>query len=278
MIDLHIHSKLSTGELSVNEIFDKTKDLQIFSIVDNEHCLAYTDIDLVTHTNLVTGVVFTTSIDGQLVNIIGYEVNPKIINNYYYDNYSKEAIEKNEYKLFAKLQAVMKTNNIKLSDDLQLSLVEKGVSKKLIFYNAQKHNDDFPFLNYHNFYRSGLSNPFSPYFVDETDLHPSLEEIITLIKDAGGLAFLAHPYEYEVNVDQLIDRVIPYGIDGIEVFHPTAAIYQSLKLLDICSKYNLYASAGSDFRKSRYNFPIGINLHHNMFDLDSFKWLSKYID
>lgn len=276
MIDLHIHSKLSNGELSVDEILGKSQDLDIFSITDSEHCLAYKDINLLEHEKLVTGVIFTSSIDGMLINLIGYEVNPTIINNYYYENNSKEVIEKNEYKVFQSLQDIMKNNGMTLSEDLQLSLVEKGISKKLVFFNAQKHNENFPFLNYHNFYRNGLSNPFSDYFLDEREMHPSIDTVFNLIKDAGGLVFLAHPYEYEVNVDTLIDKLIPYGLDGLEAFHPSAAVRQSLKLLDICEKYNLYASAGSEFRKARYHYPLGVNLHHNIFDLDSFKWLKKY--
>ncbi|NLC34231.1 MAG: hypothetical protein GX760_03075 [Erysipelothrix sp.] len=276
MIDLHIHSKLSSGELTVDEIFEKAKKLEVFSIVDNDHCLAYENIDLVKHDNLVSGVVFTTVIDGLLIDIIGYEVNPKIINNFYYAHYTKEAVEKNEYKLYDQLQKVMHKNNIVLGDDLQLTLVEKGISKKLVYFNAKKNNPDFPFLNYNNFYRNGLSNPFSDYFIDESESLIPLKDIVNLIKEAGGLVFLAHPYEYGVNVDDLIQKLIPLGLDGLEVFHTKAAIYQSLKLLDIAEHYNLYASAGSDFTKARYYYPIGINLHFNTLNTAPFRWLSKY--
>lgn len=276
MIDLHIHSRLSIGELTVEELIERAKDLSAFSIVDNEHCLAYNDIDLVEHSNLVTGVTFTTSIDGQIINIIGYEVNPKEINNYYYERYSKENIESIEYKLFNSLIEIMEKNNIKLSDNIQLTLVEKGVSKKLVYYDAVKNNPDFPFLSYHNFFRDGLSNPFSEYFLNESTTLPPIEEIFDVIRQAGGLVFLAHPYDYGVNVEPLINKLIPLGLDGIEVFHSTAAIRQSLKLLNICEDNSLYASAGSDFRKERYHIPIGLNLHHKIFEKDSFKWLIKY--
>ena len=276
MIDLHIHSKFSIGELSVEEIIEKTKDMKVFSIVDNDHCLTYNKLDLLDHKNLVTGVVFTTAIDSQLINLIGYEVNPKTINDFYYEHYSKEIIEKNEYKLFSSLISIMEKNNIKLSDDIQLSLVEKGISKKLVYYDAKKNNENFPFLSYHNFYRDGLSNPFSDYFLNESELLPDIHTIIDTIKDAGGQVFLAHPYEYGVSVDTLIEKLIPLGLEGIEVFHPSAAIRQSLKLLDICEANNLNASAGSDFRKARYMIPMGINTHHKMFEKESFKWLHKY--
>lgn len=278
MIDLHIHSRLSIGEYTSIQLLDKIKEknLEVFSITDNEHCLAYSDFDMSDYPNLVTGSIFTTSIDGLIINIIGYEVNPIIVNDFYFEKYGKVNIEKQEYKFFDKLVQIMKDNKIKLSDNLQLSLVEKGVSKKLVYYDALKNNPDFEFSSYTEFYRNGLSNPFSPFFLDEADIHPSLDEILALIKKAGGLAFLAHPYEYAVKVDNLIKKLVDRGIDGLEVFHPSAALRQSLKLIDLCSEYNLHASGGSDFRKNRYNIPIGVNVHPKLFKRSCFKWLNKY--
>lgn len=276
MIDLHIHSKYSIGELSVDEILEQTQDLRLFSIVDNDHCLAYNNLDLKDYPQMITGTVFTTTIDSQIINILGYEVNPKMINDFYYNHYGKDAIEKIEYKLFDALIQIMEKNNIVLSDDIQLTLVERGVSKKLVYYDAKKNNEDFPFLTYQNFYRDGLSNPFSDYFLNESEMLPNIKDVIDIIKQSGGLVFLAHPYEYGIKVDPLIEKLIPLGLEGIEVFHPSAAIRQSLKLIDICESNNLHASGGSDFRKARYHIPIGINTHHNMLDMNCFKWMKKY--
>lgn len=279
MIDLHLHTRLSIGEYNVHEMLEVVKDLdiEIFSITDNEHCLAYTDFDMAKYPNLVTGTIFTTSIDGLIINIIGYEVNPSIINQFYFQKNSKVNIEKQEYQFFDRLIKIMKDNKIKLSDDIQLSLVEKGISKKLVFYDAQKNNPDFPFTSYYEFYRNGLSNPYSTYFLNEGKSHPSLKEVLDVIKKAGGRAFLAHPYEYGVEVDTLIDKLVIEGIDGIEVFHPSAAMRQSLKLIEICKENNLRASGGSDFRKKRYHIPIGISVHQRLFKAKCFDWLNKYI-
>ena len=278
MIDLHLHTKLSIGENSPDELIELAKEnnLEVFSITDNDHCLAYQGLDLNKYPNLVTGAIFTTSIEGLLVNIIAYEVNPSIINEFYYKRYSTENIEKQETRFFEQLLEIMKKNNVKLSENLKLTLVEKGISKKLVFYDAQKNNPDFPFISYRDFYRNGLSNPFSSFYLDEASIHPSLNKILSLIKKAGGKAFLAHPYEYGIKVEGLIDKLVDEGIDGLEVFHPSAALRQSLKLLNICKKENLLASGGSDYRKARYHIPIGVNIHSKLYEDDSFLWLNKY--
>lgn len=279
MIDLHVHTRLSIGEYTPTEIIEKFKEknIDIFSIVDNEHCLAYSDIDMTKYPNLVSGTIFTTSIDGLIINILGYEVNPKIINDYHYEHFGKSNIEKIEYQLFDTLIKIMERNNVKLSENIQLSLVEKGVSKKLVYYDAIKNNPNFKFFTYSDFYRNGLSNPYSEFFLNESELLPSIKDIFDLIKKAGGKIFLAHPYEYNINVDTLIDKLIPLGLDGIEVFHPSAALRQSLKLIDICERNQLLASGGSDFRKSRYQIPIGIHTKKDLCSLSSFSWLRKYL-
>lgn len=278
MIDLHIKTKLSNGEYNSKELLSiiDNLNLQIFSITDDDHCLAYTDLTLAKHPHLITGVVFTTSIDGLFINIIGYEVNPIIINQFYYDRYSKDSIEKREYIYFNKLTSLMKKNNVAISPRLELSLIEKGISKKTVYYDAKKNNPDFPFDTFKDFFRDGLSNPFSNYFLDESEIHPCLADVLNVIEKAGGQAFLAHPYDYGVDVDSLIEKLIIEGIDGIEVFHPSAAMRQSLKLIDICLKNDLRASGGSNFKHSRYHIPLGINVHEKLFDYKCFDWLEKY--
>lgn len=278
MIDLHIHTRLSIGENNVNEMLELIKEanLDVYSITDNEHCLAYNDFDMAKHPSLVTGVIFTTSIDGLLIDIIGYEVNPLIINNFYFEKYSKVNIEKQETQLLDKLIQIMKKNKFEVSEDIQLTLVEKGISKKLVYYDALKNNEDFPFLSYREFYRNGLSNPFSKFFLNEATTYPSLKEVLSVIKNAGGKAFLGHPYEYGVKVDSLIEKLVEEGVEGIEVFHPSCALRQSLKLINICKDNKLLASGGSDYRKARYHIPIGINVHPKLFDSKCFEWLNKY--
>ena len=80
----------------------------------------------------------------------------------------------------------------------------------------------------------------------------SPKEIIEEIHNAGGLAFLAHsliyawgdlPRQLEV-VKEFINE---YDIDGLECNHSLFSTEGTEKLLEICDKYNLYKSGGSDY-------------------------------
>lgn len=58
------------------------------------------------------------------------------------------------------------------------------------------------------FFRKGLSNPESEWFLDEGRTYPKLNDVINLIHKADSIAFLAHPYEYGFeNFDDLFETI-----------------------------------------------------------------------
>lgn len=75
--------------------------------------------------------------------------------------------------------------------------------------------------------------------------YPETDEVIRQIHDAGGVAVLAHPGLSGI-LDNIKD-IVSLGIDGIEVWHPSANEEAVNSLLDIASKYDLVPTGGSDF-------------------------------
>ena len=73
---------------------------------------------------------------------------------------------------------------------------------------------------------------------------------IKLIKEANGLAVLAHPITIKKSpeaLDDLIGQLVSHGLDGIEVYHSEHSSQQSEEYLKLANKYNLLISAGSDY-------------------------------
>ena len=64
-------------------------------------------------------------------------------------------------------------------------------------------------------------------------------------RDAGGIAVLAHPAFYD-NFDE-IEKYRNMGLDGIEVWHPSASKEQIDKLTAYCKTTGLLMTGGSDF-------------------------------
>lgn len=75
--------------------------------------------------------------------------------------------------------------------------------------------------------------------------HPEPKEILEAIHDAGGIAVLAHPALYG-NME-LLDELIREGLDGIEVWHPSADAETVERLHKIAKKNGLLMTGGSDF-------------------------------
>jgi len=76
---------------------------------------------------------------------------------------------------------------------------------------------------------------------------PTAGQAIELIRDAGGVAVVAHPYwdiEASHEVDDLIRSVNP---DGVEAFYPTHTKEQTAHLLELCEELGLVPTASSDY-------------------------------
>ena len=69
--------------------------------------------------------------------------------------------------------------------------------------------------------------------------YPDVKEVIDEIHGAGGIAVLAHP--------AFLDNFDEIGLDGIEVWHPSATDADIEMLGSICKKHKLLMTGGSDF-------------------------------
>lgn len=70
-------------------------------------------------------------------------------------------------------------------------------------------------------------------------------EAVRLIKEAGGVAVLAHPSGYG-NMD-LIPELLDSGLDGLEAWHPSHDNESVKLILSLAVKHGLLVTGGSDF-------------------------------
>lgn len=102
-------------------------------------------------------------------------------------------------------------------------------------------------------------SPGLPGYVEREFLSPAL--CIQTIKEAGGAAVLAHPTLYDLNMPQLeelVEELIPYGLDGIECFYSTYTPEQTRAISALAEKYHLLPSGGSDFHgKNKPDIHLG---------------------
>lgn len=76
---------------------------------------------------------------------------------------------------------------------------------------------------------------------------PTAEQAIELIRAAGGLAVIAHPYWDLSEPAEVEDLVRSLGADGVETFYPSHSREQTEHLLALCDELDLVPTASSDY-------------------------------
>ena len=87
------------------------------------------------------------------------------------------------------------------------------------------------------------------------------KDVIDVIHKSGGLAFLAHPFEYRLDdTIRFIDELRKESeLDGIECFHPSADEDKMNILVEYAKNNNLYISGGSDYHgRKKPDIKVGI--------------------
>ena len=99
-----------------------------------------------------------------------------------------------------------------------------------------------------------LFSPESEHNIIVKPDYAPVEEVIEAVHAAGGIAVLAHPVMYRD--ETVAERLTALGLDGLEVWHPSAAKEDSDRLYAFCKKNKLLMTGGSDFRGMYNRTPL----------------------
>lgn len=255
-IDLHIHTNLSDGILSVEETLSiyKKEGFSIVSITDHDTIAGDSSARNFCHLNgieYITGVELTTFSRGEIpdiseyasVHFLGLGVDPLIISKEIDAVYQKR--QQNLFTITEMLKAdgfVLKESNFIKNGQI----VDRGaIAKELVscgYFKDKKEVFD-ELLNkdkYLSFCR--FSN--------------DMQATIDIIHSAGGLAIWAHPFDIthgrkislqEYQIESALPHLISYGLDGLETFYLSYSEERKSYLHKLTLQYSLLESLGSDF-------------------------------
>ncbi len=91
----------------------------------------------------------------------------------------------------------------------------------------------------------------------------SAREAIALVHGAGGVAVLAHPplstgVDAPGGIEAFVERLLPFGLDGLEIWHPGHKPGQIRRLRRLAREHDLLETGGSDFHgEERPGIQIG---------------------
>ncbi len=242
--NLHLHSTHSDGVYSPTELvtISKNEGYKALAITDHDTVSAYPELKIACEKEgmeCILGAEFTV-IEPTDFHIVGFGFNPE-----YPD--MKDYLEKMAYR---------QTDNTKKCFDNAVSL---GNIVGITWEEVLAYNTDIPWMCNNHVFRamkakglveeSDYMNWFNLNFSKQRGWYPPcynflpLEEMISLIKRAGGFAVCAHPSMRHL---EKIDMLLSAGIDGLEVLHPDLSYEEKQFSLDLCIKNNLFISGGSD--------------------------------
>lgn len=242
-VDLHCHSNHSDGTLTPQQLLHSAQEnnIEIFSITDHDSIDVYADLSFQeANIQLVTGVEFSTTWNNMGIHIVGLNFDLHCKNLLESISFQKnariqraKAISKKleKYGLYDafKILAEKTSNQIGRPDFAQL-LVDKGISKDC--------NHAF-----RKILGAGKIGDVKNHWLD-------MESVVKSIKNAGGIAVLAHPLKYKLTNTKLKKMIQDFkscGGQGLEVLSGFQTKDQIKFISQCCQQFELLASVGSDF-------------------------------
>lgn len=290
IIDLHVHTNCSDGELTPYEVIDEAvrNNVKYLSITDHDTVDAYSD-NLYSYArdkgiNLINGVEISTKNGATGIHVLGYNID--IYNKELKNKLFKLRNNRHDY-LFKVAQALeylgYKINVLELD---KIDAVTKAHISKDVIGNEDNHKlllDFFGHIPTYGEFIETIMNEGCPAYVKKESITP--KEAANLIRTAGGIVILAHPvaYFYEDNLDEsdidgIIKNMKPDGIETCYVYIDKNGIKHNdiEKWRKFAINRELKETIGSDFHKKDNIYPE-IGLFNEDIILDE-RYINSIID
>lgn len=243
--DLHCHTRLSDGSMGIEDIIALAKNKGVDTIAVTDHdCLAgNVRAKIIGERNGVKVIpgVELSAVDGEtgkFVHILCYLPDfPDRLEGLCHKN-SVARKRAGQYMMIKAAQRYPVTADIikkcasgstnLYKQHIMHALMECGISTSI--------------------YSDIYTELFSPESENNIIVNPAfadVAEVLEAVHAAAGIAVLAHPALYD-NFD-ILDKLVALGLDGVEVWHPTADKETIDKLYAYAKKNKLLMTGGSDF-------------------------------
>ena len=241
--DLHSHTTCSDGTLRPVDLAARAIEngVNALAITDHDTIAAYDQLTVPENLTLIPGIEFSTQWHGIGVHIVG--LNLKL---------ASDAIKTGvDFQLTAR-----RTRAEKIAERLEKAgLANALAGAKQHAGEAEISRPHFASYMVETGFSKNVEHAFKKYLGsgkpgDIKQLWAEPAQVITWIRDSGGVAVLAHPHKYRMTRTKLlalVDDFIAAGGQGIEVLSGSQGKDITEMLRDISLQKNLLASVGSDY-------------------------------
>ncbi len=248
-IDLHCHSYISDGELSPSDVVQLAHDngCQMLSLTDHDHLGGLAEAHEKARElgmTLINGVEASVTWRGKVVHIVGLNVDTN--NEVLQSNLAN--VRSGRIERLAAISEKLKKQGI---DGVYEGALAKSTNPEMVgrAHIARFLLEEGHVRNMQQAFKKYLGEGKSGYVKHEW---AALEDVVSWINGAGGVAVIAHPARYTMSATQmreLIQEFKDMGGKGIEVASGSHSVNEILNYALLAQRFEMHASIGSDFHK-----------------------------
>ncbi len=247
--DLHVHTNHSDGTESIETVFKRAKEkgIQVVAITDHDTVNHYDDIVQVAkkyQIETIRGVEMSCYDEevGKKIHIVGLWLNDDVS---HVEKLCQETLKCRDL-YHKKLIKQLNDKGYAISYNDAKSFSPYNIVFKIHIFLAlmKKYPNEMSMERYRELFAGQTSRD-----VDRQMGYINIQKGIDAIHKDGGIAILAHPCEYDNYTE--IEKYVKFGLDGIEISHPSMKEEDYPLTLSYAKKYKLLESGGSDFHDER---------------------------
>jgi predicted metal-dependent phosphoesterase TrpH len=249
-IDLHTHTTRSDGSSTPEELIElaSAKRARAVAITDHDTVAAIAEARAVADRcgiELVAGIEISAEYSPGTMHILGYCIDEESIVLAEKLDVLKLARETRNPRIASRLQS--------LGFDVDYGEVAQLAGNEIV---GRPH---FARVMVQKGYASSIQDAFDRFlkkdaaaYVEKARMSPA--DSIALIREAGGVAVLAHPYQLNLSsyelVDELVGELAQLGLDGVEAVYSRHNAAQRTSYAEIATRHRLLVTGGSDYHGS----------------------------
>lgn len=271
--DLHIRTNFSASaarDLNWEKVLQMCEkaNIQRISITDFDTCVFHVinkifDTSSLFSGKIITGMECDVCERGVTFELLAYNFEPFKTLDWSYRTYG--TLEDRQTKIKDILLEQAQRHNINATSKKKFN-GKVNFAHKYVYECLLEHKENEEFLNaYHiqsvtDFYILSTKNKNFPLYVNMNKVFPTVKKVVNFIHSVGGFTVLAQPCKAgnKTNLEFLLQTALKYGVDGVEVYHPSHTKEDIQYLLQFCKQHNLIVTGGSNFNGKPENNHVGI--------------------
>ena len=243
MIDLHSHTHASDGTFSPAELIAEARraGVRVLAMTDHDTLSGYDQalpLAREAGVELVCGIELSTKLHGHSVHLLGYFLEDGGLA---------------EFRAWTlEMQASRRDRNIRLVARLRELGLDITLEEAEARGRGMTGRPHFARLLLEKGYVATLQQAFDEYLDESAKGYvyrdePRFAEGVGRIRQAGGIASLAHPVRLKGDVAETLPEMCAAGLNALEAYHSDHGLAETEQYLELARSHGLLVTGGSDF-------------------------------